>query len=169
MWNPDADRDVPLRAIAGALVLGADHPVTAAEVHQVVETVETLRRAQSADAPDVTDAELEAAQAEADVAAGRAVVGAIPKAEAEAAATAARAEIDGMVRVRLTRLGSPSAIEMKADCDYRLSTDESARIPAGTVIEITLTRPGQAPVSSNLRVTQEDLTMLEELQALNQK
>ncbi|MBQ3809847.1 MAG: SMC-Scp complex subunit ScpB [Kiritimatiellae bacterium] len=93
MWNPDADRDVPLRAIAGALVLGADHPVTAAEVHQVVETVETLRRAQSADAPDVTDAELEAAQAEADVAAGR-TVGAIPKAEAEAAATAARAEIE---------------------------------------------------------------------------
>ena len=65
MWSPDSDRDVPLRAIAGALVLGADHPVTAAEVHQVVETVETLRRAQSADAPDVTDAELEAAQAEA--------------------------------------------------------------------------------------------------------
>ena len=93
MWNPDADRDVPLRAIAGALVLGADHPVTADEVHQVVETVETLRRAQSADAPDVTDAELEAAQAEADVAAGR-TVGAIPKAEAEAAATAARAEIE---------------------------------------------------------------------------
>ena len=90
MWNPDADRDVPLRAIAGALVLGADHPVTPAEVHQVVETVETLRRAQSADAPDVSDAELEAAQAEADVAAGR-TVGAIPKAEAEAAATAARA------------------------------------------------------------------------------
>ena len=94
MWNPDADRDVPLRAIAGALVLGADHPVTPAEVHQVVETVESLRRAQSADAPEVTDAELEAAQAEADVAAGRAVVGSIPKAEAEAAATAARAEIE---------------------------------------------------------------------------
>ena len=55
---------------------------------------------------------------------------------------AARAEIDGMVRVRLTRLGSPSAIEMKADCDYRLSTDESARIPAGTVMYLSASRGG---------------------------
>ena len=71
MWNSDTDRDVELRAIVGALVLGADHPLTAAEIHKIVEDVELARRAQAADAPEVTDAELVAAQAEEDVAAGR--------------------------------------------------------------------------------------------------
>ena len=90
MWNSETDRDVELRAIVGALVLGADHPLTPAEIHRIVEDVEAARRAQAADAPDVTDAELVAAQAEEDVAAGR-TTGAIPKAEAEAAIAAARA------------------------------------------------------------------------------
>lgn len=90
MWNSDTDRDVELRAIVGALVLGADHPLTAAEIHRIVEDVELARRAQAADAPEVTDAELVAAQAEEDVAAGR-TSGAIPRAEAEAAIAAARA------------------------------------------------------------------------------
>ena len=90
MWNSEADRDVELRAIVGALVLGADHPLTPAEIHKVVEDVEVARRAQAADAPEVTDAELVAAQAEEDVAAGR-TTGAIPKAEADAAIAAARA------------------------------------------------------------------------------
>ena len=79
MWNSETDRDVELRAIVGALVLGADHPLTPAEIHRIVEDVEAARRAQAADAPDVTDAELVAAQAEEDVAAGR-TTGAIPKA-----------------------------------------------------------------------------------------
>lgn len=90
MWNSEADRDVELRAIVGALVLGADHPLTPAEIHKVVEDVEVARRAQASDAPEVTDAELVAAQAEEDVAAGR-TTGAIPKAEADAAIAAARA------------------------------------------------------------------------------
>ena len=90
MWNSEADHDVELRAIVGALVLGADHPLTPAEIHKVVEDVEVARRAQAADAPEVTDAELVAAQAEEDVAAGR-TTGAIPKAEADAAIAAARA------------------------------------------------------------------------------
>ena len=47
-------------------------------------------------------------------------------------ATSARAESDGMVRVKLARLGSPQTIEMVADCDYYLAADPSVRIPAGT-------------------------------------
>lgn len=90
MWNHETDSDVDLRAIVGALVLGADHPLTPAEIHKIVEDVELARRAQSADAPDVTDAELAAVQAEADIAAGRAV-SVVPKAEADAARDAALA------------------------------------------------------------------------------
>ena len=90
MWNSETDRDVDLRAIVGALVLGADHPLTPAEIHKIVEDVELARRAQAEDAPEVSDAELEAAQAEADIAAGR-TLSTIPKAEAEAAIAAARA------------------------------------------------------------------------------
>ena len=90
MWNHESDSDVALRAIVGALVLGADHPLTPAELHKIVEDVELARRAQSADAPDVSDAELAAVQAEADIAAGRAV-SVVPKAEADAARDAALA------------------------------------------------------------------------------
>ena len=49
---------------------------------------------------------------------------------------AARAESDGMLRVKLARLGSPSAIEMHADCDYLLVADPAMRIPAGTVMTL---------------------------------
>lgn len=91
MWNSNSDKDIDLRAIVGALVLGADHPLTPAEIHKVVEDVELARRAQAADAPEVSDIELEAAQAEADIAAGK-TLGTIPKEEAEAAIEAARAE-----------------------------------------------------------------------------
>lgn len=38
--------------------------------------------------------------------------------------------------------------------------------PEGTVLEITLTRPGEAPVSSNLRVTAEDLEMMAALREM---
>ena len=54
----------------------------------------------------------------------------------------ARAETDGMVRVKLTRLGSPSALELRADCDYRLASDPSVRVPAGT--DMTVTASGGA-------------------------
>ena len=43
----------------------------------------------------------------------------------------ARAETDGMVRVRLTRLGAPDAVTLKADCDYYLASDPTVRIRAG--------------------------------------
>lgn len=140
MLSPDAARDVPLRAIAGALVLGADHPVSPAEIRQVVETVESLRRAQSADAPDVSDAELEAAQAEADVAAGRATVGAIPKAEAEAAAGAARAELEK----RETAAKETPAAAACPVSDVRKAVDEVRRAlaEAGLGFELVETEGG---------------------------
>ena len=52
-------------------------------------------------------------------------------------APGARAEADGMVRVRLTRLGAPTAIVMTADCDYYLASDPSVRVKAGTQIRVT--------------------------------
>lgn len=39
-------------------------------------------------------------------------------------------------------------------------------IPEGTIIEITVTKPGEQPVSTNLRVQQSDLELVEELRNL---
>ena len=36
-------------------------------------------------------------------------------------------------------------------------------IPEGTVIEITVTKPGEEPVTTNLRIQQSDLELMEEL------
>ena len=42
----------------------------------------------------------------------------------------------------------------------------SRGIGAGTVIEITVVRPGEEPVTANMRVQQEDLDLLQSLQDL---
>ena len=42
----------------------------------------------------------------------------------------------------------------------------STGLPEGTIIEITVTKPGQDPITSNMRVTQEDLEMMESLKEL---
>ncbi len=65
--------------------------------------------------------------------------------------TAARAESDGMVRVKLARLGSPQTIEMVADCDYYLAADPSVRIPAGAVA-ILDARDGSLTLTAGSRV-----------------
>lgn len=39
-------------------------------------------------------------------------------------------------------------------------------IPEGTVIEITVTKPGEEPVTTNLKVLQSDLDMVESLKDL---
>ncbi len=39
-------------------------------------------------------------------------------------------------------------------------------VPEGTIIEVTVTKPGEAPVSANLRVQQSDLELVEELRNL---
>lgn len=42
----------------------------------------------------------------------------------------------------------------------------SRRIEEGTVIEITLTRPGEEPMTTNMKVQQADLELFEELKEL---
>ncbi len=42
----------------------------------------------------------------------------------------------------------------------------SSGLEEGTVIEITVTKPGQGPVTSNLRVTRDDLELLETLKEM---
>lgn len=39
-------------------------------------------------------------------------------------------------------------------------------VTEGTVIEITVTKPGEEPVTSNLKVTQADLELLQEIKEL---
>lgn len=39
----------------------------------------------------------------------------------------------------------------------------SSGFPEGTVIEITVTKPGEEPVTSNMKVTQSDLELFESL------
>ena len=39
-------------------------------------------------------------------------------------------------------------------------------IPEGTVIEISVTRPGESPITTNLKVQQSDLELVEELKEL---
>lgn len=57
-------------------------------------------------------------------------------------ASSACAEVDGTLRVKLARLGSPSMIQFRADCDYALHASREARIPAGT--EVTLAADGDS-------------------------
>ena len=56
----------------------------------------------------------------------------------------ARAEADGMIRVKLTRLGAPEKIVMSVDCDYYLSSDPSVRIASGD--EVTIEASGSTLV-----------------------
>ena len=51
--------------------------------------------------------------------------------------TPALAEADGMLRVKLSRLGAPSAITMRADCDYVLDADATVRVSAGADMTVT--------------------------------
>ena len=46
-------------------------------------------------------------------------------------------------------------------------TDNVLLIPADSVIEITVTKPGQEPVTSNIRVLQSDLELLDSLKDIN--
>lgn len=44
-----------------------------------------------------------------------------------------------------------------------LNTIISTGMPEGTIIEITVTKPDQEPITSNMRVTREDLELVEML------
>ena len=47
-----------------------------------------------------------------------------------------------------------------------LSMIFSKGITEGTIIEITITRPGEEPITSNMKVQQSDLELMEELKGL---
>lgn len=47
-----------------------------------------------------------------------------------------------------------------------LSMIFSKGITEGTIIEITVTRPGEQPVTSNMKVLESDLELMEELKSL---
>ena len=47
-----------------------------------------------------------------------------------------------------------------------MSDTFSSGIPADSIIELTVTKPGQNAVTTNIRVTQSDLELLEELKEL---
>ena len=46
----------------------------------------------------------------------------------------AQAASDGMIRVYLTRLGSPSTLRLTPECDYVLMMDQGYAVPAGTAV-----------------------------------
>lgn len=50
-----------------------------------------------------------------------------------------------------------------------LGTVFTGGIPEGSIIEITVTKPGQAPITSNMKVMQSDLELVEGLKELGQK
>ena len=66
----------------------------------------------------------------------RALIAALALLSCLGIAQTALAEADGMLRVKLARLGSPQSIRMVADCDYYLASDPTVRVAAGT--EMTL-------------------------------
>ena len=43
----------------------------------------------------------------------------------------------------------------------------SGGFPEGSIIEITVTKPGQEPVTSNMKVTQSDLELFNSLKDIN--
>ena len=49
----------------------------------------------------------------------------------------ARAESDGMIRVRLTRLGAPESLTLAVDCEYYLAADPTVRVESGETVTIT--------------------------------
>ena len=47
-----------------------------------------------------------------------------------------------------------------------LSTAFSRKIEEGTIIEITMTRPGEEPMTTTMKIQQSDLELFEELKEL---
>ncbi len=51
----------------------------------------------------------------------------------------ALAESDGMIRVKITRLGSTNSITFKTSCDYFIDGDKAACIPSGSSVTVKVT------------------------------
>ena len=54
----------------------------------------------------------------------------------------ARAESDGMIRVKLTRLGAPEAITLSVDCDYYLASAPDVRLSSGDSVTFAAAEDG---------------------------
>ena len=64
----------------------------------------------------------------------------------------ALAETDGMVRVKLTRLGAPGEVSVLLDCDYYLASDPSVRLSSGEAVTVTADESGMTLSADDRRV-----------------
>ena len=118
--------DVPLSAILSALILGADHALTLEELRKTLADIEEQRRAQAESGPDVSDDELEVAQAEADRI--------IASAKAEAAQEMQRAR--EQLRDEVAAAPSPAAVFPPADIRKAIEDIRTQLAAAGLGIEL---------------------------------
>ena len=79
----------------------------------------------------------------------------------------ARAESDGMIRVRLTRLGAPAAITLAVDCEYYLAKDPTVRIESGDTVTVTAGGDGLTLEQNGRRVALGDTARLMRAQSGN--
>ncbi len=79
----------------------------------------------------------------------------------------AMAEADGMIRVRLTRLGAPAEITLAVDCDYYLAADPTVRVESGDTVTFTAGANGLAMVSGKRKVALGDTAKLMRAQSGN--
>ena len=79
----------------------------------------------------------------------------------------AKAESDGMIRVRLTRLGAPAAITLAVDCEYYLAADPTVRIESGETVTVTAGSNGLALAYGDQKVALGDTARLMRSQSGN--
>lgn len=79
----------------------------------------------------------------------------------------ALAESDGMIRVRLTRLGAPTSITLTVDCEYYLAADPTVRIESGDTVTVTAGGSGLALENGGQRVALGDTAKLMRAQSGN--
>ena len=79
----------------------------------------------------------------------------------------AKAESDGMIRVRLTRLGAPTSVTLAVDCEYYLASDPTVRIESGDTVTITAGSDGLTMAMGNRKVALGDAARLMRAQTGN--
>lgn len=79
----------------------------------------------------------------------------------------AKAESDGMIRVRLTRLGAPAAITLMVDCEYYLAADPTVRIESGETVTVSAGKNGLALTLDDKNVALGDTARLMRAQSGN--
>lgn len=77
------------------------------------------------------------------------------------------AESDGMIRVRLTRLGAPASVTLAVDCEYYLAADPTVRIESGDTAVISAGESGLTLSLGDKRVALGDAARLMRAQSGN--